>query len=423
MSISDAHQFEPEPSSAFIWVWLPDASEPVPAGRVDQVGESLVFRYGERYLKRDDAISLYEPELPLRAREHVPDDRIHGCLLDAGPDSWGQRVILHRRLGRDIKDTSDLRPLTYLTAAGSDRIGGLDFQSSATDYVPRLTETTTLDELTEAAQRVEAGIPLTPALSDALLRGTSIGGARPKALLDDDNRHLIAKFSSTTDRLPVIQGEFVAMRLAKLAGLDVANVRLTESMGKHVLLVERFDRLPGHRRRLMVSALTVLGLGEYGARYASYADLARIIRERFTSPDATLRELFSRITFNILTSNTDDHARNQAAFWNGRELTLTPAYDICPQLRSGETEQAMAIGEDGWRYSQVAGCVERAATYHLSTREAQAIVNNQQSVIETRWTGVCDEAQLTYAQREGLYGKQFLNPFALQTSHTHALRR
>jgi len=411
-----------QPSEGIVWVWLPDATEPVPAGRVDQFGESLVFRYGERYLERENRIALYEPELPLRSGEHVPEGRIHGCLLDAGPDSWGQRVIVHRRLGRGAGDTSDLSPLTYLMAAGSDRIGALDFQASATEYVPRSAGSASLDELVEAAQRVQDGVPLSPTLAEALLRGTSIGGARPKALLDDGGRRLIAKFSSTTDTFPVVQGELIAMRLAKLAGLDVANVELTESMGKHVLLVERFDRPPAGRRRLMVSALTILGLGENGGRYASYADLARIIRGRFTSPDATLRELFSRITFNILVSNTDDHARNQAAFWDGRELTLTPAYDICPYPRSGEVEQVMAIGEDGWRYSQVAGCVARAATYHLGRDDAQAIVDEQQSVIETHWEEVCDEAQLTQAQREDLWGKQFLNPFALQASHTRVLR-
>jgi serine/threonine-protein kinase HipA len=379
----------------------------------------LVFRYGRRYLEREDRISLYEPELPLRSGEHVPEGRIHGCLLDAGPDSWGQRVILHRRFGQGASSSVDLSPLTYLTAAGSDRIGALDFQASATEYVPRTAESASLGDLMAAAQQVQDGLPLTPSLAEALLRGTSIGGARPKVLLDDGERHLIAKFSSTTDPYPVVQGEFIAMRLAKLAGLDVASVELAESTGKRVLLVERFDRLPGGRRRAMVSALTILGLGENGGRYASYADLARIIRQHFTDPDATLRELFSRITFNILTSNTDDHARNQAAFWDGKRLTLTPAFDICPQLRSGgESEQIMAIGEDGWRYSQLAGCVARSATYHLSKEEAQAIVDNQQSVIEAHWDDVCDEAGLTAVQRDDFWGKQVLNPFALQTSHT-----
>ena len=134
--------------------------------------------------------------------------------------------------------------------------------------------------------------------------------------------------------------------------------------------MSRFDRVPGTRqRRAVVSALTILELDELMARYASYADLAQIIRERFTDARASLRELFARITFNILTGNSDDHARNHAAFWDGEWLTLTPAYDICPQPRGGgETSQAMIIGADGFRMSQLAGCVERASTYLLTEK-------------------------------------------------------
>lgn len=408
-----------QPDRAYVWIWLPQATKPVPAGRVDQAGESLVFRYGRSYLARADRIPLYEPELPLREGEQVPRvGTVHGCIADAGPDSWGQRVILHRRSGQAAQDTTDLRLLTYLLSAGSDRIGALDFQESPSDYVPRRTDAVPLEELVQAAAAVEDGVPLTPALNEALLRGTSIGGARPKALLDDGARRLIAKFSSTTDAFPVVQGEFVATRLASLAGLNVAKVEMTESLGRKIMLVERFDRLPGDRRRAMVSALTILGLGEAGARYASYADLAHIVRSRFTDPDATLRELFARITFNVLTSNTDDHARNHAAFWDGAYLTLTPAYDVCPCPRSGgEAEQVMAIGEDGWRYSQLPGCVARAATYHLSRADAQEIVDHQIEAIEASWDDVCDEAGLTGAQRDALMGRQFINPFALLDSH------
>ncbi|HZI90589.1 MAG TPA: HipA domain-containing protein [Thermoleophilaceae bacterium] len=409
-----------QPETAFVWIWLSHATEPVVAGRVDQVGESLVFHYGRRYLERKDRISIYEPELPLVAGEQVPRvGKIHGCIADAGPDSWGQRVVLFRRLGHGDHDTTDLRQLTYLMAAGSDRIGALDFQKSATEYVSRKADAVPLEELVNAAQHVEDGVPLPPALSEALLRGTSIGGARPKALLDDGDRRLIAKFSSTGDTYPMVQGEFVAMRLAQLAGIRVANVEMTEALGKKIMLVERFDRLPGGQRRVMVSALTVLGLGEAGGRYASYADLAHIVRTRFTDPDPTLRDLFARITFNILTSNTDDHARNQAAFWDGELLTLTPAYDICPYPRAGgEAEQVMAIGEDGWRYSQVAGCVDRAAIYHLTRADAQEIVDHQIDVIKTHWDDVCDEAGLTQVERDTFRDRQFLNPFSLLDSHS-----
>lgn len=408
-----------QPDFGFVWIWLPGAADPVVAGRVDQVGESVVFRYGRSYLERPDAIAIYEPELPLIAGEQLPRvGTIHGSIADAGPDAWGQRVILHRRLGHASHDTSDLRPLTFLIAAGSDRIGALDFQESADEYVPRNVHAAPLELLANAAELVESGVPLPPALREALLRGTSIGGARPKALLDDGERKLIAKFSSTTDTFPVVQAEFIAMRLGQLAGLNVASVEMREVFGKKVMLVDRFDRPPAGGRRSMVSALTVLGLSVEGARYASYAELARLVRARFARADKTLRELFSRITFNILTSNTDDHAQNQAAFWDGTWLELTPAYDICPQPRGGgEAQQVMAIGEDGWRYSQVGGCVARAATYHLSRDAAREIVDRQIDVIERHWSDVCDEAGLTQVQRDALWRRQFLNPFALLDSH------
>lgn len=405
-----------EPTQAFVWTWLPDRTDPVVSGRLDRIGEAIVFTYGRSYLERDDALPLYLPELPLGAEPISPQGEVHGCIADAAPDSWGRRVILNKRVGSGANDTADLGLLTYLLDSGSDRIGALDFQESSTDYVARTAGSATLAELAESAGRVEAGIPLSDALDEALLRGSSIGGARPKALLDDGEQRLIAKFSSTTDPYRVVQAEFVAMRLAEIAGLDVARAEMAEAaLDKKALLIERFDRPGGGRRLAMVSALTLLGLDETGIRYASYANLADIIRARFAEPDRTLRELFSRITFNILTGNNDDHARNHAAFWDGETLKLTPAYDICPQPRAGnETRQVMDIGRDGWRMSQVAGCVERSKTYHLSPAQAREIIDHQINVITTNWSRVCDEAGLTKVEREGFWNRQFLNPYATE---------
>ncbi len=405
-----------ESQRAFVWIWLPGATNPVVAGRLDAVGELVTFTYGRSYLAREDRIALYLPELPLRRGPISPlAGDVAGCIADAAPDAWGRRVILNRMVGRDALDTTELGLLTYLLESGSDRIGALDFQRSASEYVARGTASATLTELAESAARVEQGIPLSPALDQALLHGTSVGGARPKALLSDGARGLIAKFSSTTDAYPLVKGEFVAMRLARMAGLNVAPVQLTQALGKDVLLIDRFDRLAGGGRRAMVSALTILGLDEVAARYASYAGLARLIRTWFTDPLSTLRELFSRITFNILTGNNDDHARNHAAFWDGTALTLTPAYDICPQPRAGgETAQVMAIGEDGYRMSQVAGCVARASTYLLSEPDAREIVDRQIDTIESHWADVCDQAALSEVDRAVFWRRQFLNPYAVE---------
>lgn len=405
-----------EPRRAFVWVWLPGARNPVVAGRLDLDGALIAFAYGQSYLAREERIALYLPELPLGRGLISPlVGDVAGCIADATPDAWGRRVILNHRVGQNARDTTDLSLLTYLLESGSDRIGALDFQASASEYIARGTAGATLAELADSAERVERGVPLSPELDQALLHGSSVGGARPKALLRDGPRRLIAKFGSTTDTYPVVKGELVAMELARRAGLDVASVELTHALGRDVLLIDRFDRPAGGGRRAMVSALTILGLDEVGARYASYADLAQTIRARFTDPVATLRELFSRIVFNILTGNNDDHARNHAAFWDGVALTLTPAYDICPQPRAGgEAAQLMAIGQDGYRMSRVAGCVARAFTYLLSEPQAREIVDRQIETIETDWAEVCDLAGLSEVDRAGFWRRQFLNPYATE---------
>ncbi len=400
--------------TAYVWVWLPGESAPVVAGRLDDRGPVASFTYGRSYLSRPDAVALYLPELPLKRGEINPiSGRVAGCIADAGPDAWGRRVIEHHR----AREATDVGILGYLLESGSDRIGALDFQDSPDEYRPRVSGQATLADLAEAAERVENGMRLTPALDRALLHGSSVGGARPKALLADRSRPMIAKFSSGADSYPVVKAEYVAMELARRAGLAVAGVDIREVLGKDVLLVDRFDRTPDGGRRIMVSALTILelhGADAMAGRYATYTDLAFHVRARFTQADATLRELFSRITFNILVGNTDDHARNHAAFWNGDELTLTAAYDICPQARTGgEAAQAMAFGEDNDRMSQVVRCVAHASTYHLSAVEAKEIVDHQIAVINDEWTEACDRAALSAVDRERLWGRQFLNPYAL----------
>jgi len=402
--------------TAYIWTWLPGNTEPVVAGRLDKDGEIYVFTYGRSYLDRDASIAIYLPELPLIYETIRPSGgEIAGCLEDAAPDSWGRRVILNRIAGGNADDVAGLDIMSCLLLSGSDRIGALDVQESPTQYTPRSIDHATLDELVDSARRVEEGIPLTPDLDAALLHGTSIGGARPKALLRDGDRQLIAKFSSSTDTFAVVKGEFLAMELARLAGLHTATVELTRARGKDVLLVDRFDR-PGHSsRRAMVSAATVIGTTGIAAIHGSYAMLADQIRARFTNPNSTLHELFGRITFNILIGNTDDHARNQAAFWDGSMLTLTPAYDVCPYLRSGgEATQAMAIGADGYRLSQVAGVINRSTTYHLDRGKATEIVIRQIAVIEDNWDEVCDRASLTEVDKDLFRRGAVLHPYALE---------
>jgi hypothetical protein len=319
------------------------------AGRLFRDRDTLTFNYGRSYLARGDAIALYLPELPLEAGAITPEPGLNmaGCLRDGAPDAWGRRVILNRTFGirgegggKDV-DIGAIDELTYLLESGSDRIGALDFQVSPTAYAPRTAKAATLEELLTAAEKVEHGIPLSPELDQALYHGSSLGGARPKA---------------------------------------------------------------------MVSALTLFGLDEMMARYSSYADLAQIIRHRFTQPKDTLRELFGRLVFNILCGNTDDHARNHAAFWDGEALTLTPAYDICPQSRTGnEASQAMLITGTN-RRTALATCIEAAPNFLLNKQSASQIIGDMLATVRTEWEPTCDEAGLSAMDRNFFWGRIVFNP-------------
>lgn len=402
-------------TEAFVWIWLPSTTEPVVAGKLTRQGSSLIFSYSQSYLARDNVISIFDPELPLKsgALPLLPGMHIPSCLRDAAPDAWGRRVIINKLLGRQGKnaDVTQLDELTYLLESGSDRIGALDFQASPTVYEPRSVVNTSLEELLEATECVLRGQQLSPELYAALNHGTSIGGARPKALVEDHNIQYIAKFSASTDLYAVVKAEFIAMRLGSLCGLNVATVSLTQAANKDVLLIERFDRVD-EQRKCLVSALTLLELDEMMARYASYENLAEIIRYRFTNASATLRELFGRITFNILTGNTDDHARNHAAFWDGQMLTLTPAYDLCPQNRTGnEASQAMLIAGNN-RLSKLSVCLDAAHIYMLSEKEALAIIEKQLLTIGTQWRSLCEQTKLSEIDQKLMFGRQFLNHFA-----------
>ena len=406
-------------SCAYVWVWLPNASEPVVAGILQKDGQQLVFNYGRSYLARTDAISLYAPEQPLQTGKItlISGLSMPSSLRDASPDAWGRHVIANRKLGKKVTHSAnvELDELTYLLESGSDRIGALDFQLSPLIYLSRQAQQPALEELLTAAEMVDRGIPLTAELDQALLHGTSLGGARPKVLINDQGRKFIAKFSSSTDLYSVVKAEYIAMRLAHKLGLYVAGVQLRSALGKDVLLIERFDRVwqEDHwLRRPMVSALTIFELDEMMAAYASYEKLAEIIRYRFSDPKNTLQELFSRMVFNVLCGNTDDHARNHAAFWDGYQLSLTPAYDICPQARTGQTaSQAMFIhGSD--RSSQLATCLSAANTFMLSTQEAVVIINDQVVTIQKEWNETCDEANLSLMDRNLLWHPE------LCSSHT-----
>jgi len=183
------------------------------------------------------------------------------------------------------------------------------------------------------------------------------------------------------------------------------------------LLIERFDReqtKKGWERKSMLSALTLFELDEMRAIYASYENLAEIIRYRFKDAIGALKELFQRMTFNILVGNTDDHARNHAAFWDGHMLALTPAYDICPQNRSENiATQAMLIIKDNNK-SQIASCLDAAPNFLLTRKEALQFIENQIKAIVDNWNSICKLSKIHLVDKKLLASRQFLNLHAFE---------
>ena len=385
-------------SEAYVWIWLPGETRPVLCGKLRENAGELHFVYGKSYLARNNAIALDPREMPLEERVFFPRfGEMHSVIRDAAPDAWGRRVLLYR-LNKGI-----VTELDYLLNAGPDRIGALTVQASSNGYQVDESGNASIDQLVEAASLIETGQPLPVDLDAALMHGSSVGGARPKALLYDRPSSWIAKFSSTTDQYPVVRSEMAAMWLAGKCNIDVPATRLIQSMGKDVLLVERFDRIrseAGLQRRFMISGLTALQLHETESRLASYLDLTGFIRRYTKEADLDAVQLFRRMLFNILIGNNDDHARNHAFFWDGMHYQLTPAYDICPMLRSGLTaNQAMVVGKEG-RLSTLKNAQSEAGLFGVSWEMAEIVKAELIDTINTRWAEAADVAGLTGVQSE-----------------------
>ena len=401
----------------YVWTWLPGSTDPVPAGVLERRGGSvdLSFRYGEQYRERLNAVPLYN--MPIDGptwHEASHNLKMPAAIRDASPDSWGRRVIL-QRLDPASDDTEDLDEVTYLLQSGSNRLGAVDFQTSAREYEARV-ETAKLDQLLEAAELVQKGMKLPGYLERALLYGTAIGGARPKALLDDDGRQLIAKFSTSTDTYDVVGAEAASIYIARKLGIPVTDAQVVTSMGRKVLLLERFDRGPEGTRRPVVSGLTILNLPEQWVPSGSYPDLLDKLLQQSASAKGLGKGIFRRAAFNIAIGNTDDHLRNHAAFWDGTHLELTPAYDLSPVFRSGETaSQALALNRDGDRTSSLETLVNAAADYRLDKGTARNIAEEVTDAIATHWEDAVEFAEMTTADQDLMWGRMFLNPGSVRS--------
>ena len=396
-------------SEAYIWIWLPGEHQPVVCGKLEARQHIYSFIYGKSYLERSNAMALDPYELPLHEKVFSPSfGETHSVIRDAAPDAWGRRVLTYTSGGQALSE------LDYLLLAGRDRIGALDVRLEASEYMTSQTHPrASIEDLMNAAEKIETGQPLPESLGNALLHGSSVGGARPKSLLEDENNKWIAKFSSSTDHYPVVRSEYAAMWLAEKCGINIPDIKRMKILGKDVLLVKRFDRERVNsqwHRRFLISGLTALRLHETEATLASYPELASFIRRSGNLFQDDAKQLFRRMIFNILIGNTDDHARNHAFFWNGNYYTLTPAYDICPSLRAGQSaNQAMVIGRDG-RQSTVRNALSRPEQFALTLLEATAIQQEITEIIKSRWNEAADLAGLSDHESKLLKQSTILSP-------------
>ncbi len=378
----------------FVFMQLPFGLEVVPCGRFRseaQLGvEAGKFTYLPEYLARAGAVAIDPFELPLRKGTFTTTrlKGIFGALRDASPDAWGRRVIEH------ALRVSELSEVQYLLNSPEDRIGALSFSKNEHPPAPvqRFNQTLQLAQLVGLAEQIHEGAsPESIAQSaDLLSPGTSLGGARPKNVVEDDEGLWVAKFPLKTDRWnsPVVEAAMLS--LGARAGLKVARHRVQRVGTKAVLLVRRFDRERtegGYLRTRMVSGLTVLQ-AEDGAtdRLAwSYPRLAEELRRWCRDARVHQQELFRRMAFNALISNSDDHPRNHALIAPGSDWLLSPAYDLTPSPTvSQERRLAMQIGSHGVAATRK-NLLSVARRFDFSAEEATAEIDRIQDCVQRHW--------------------------------------
>jgi serine/threonine-protein kinase HipA len=243
-----------------------------------------------------------------------------------------------------------------------------------------------------------------------MLLGTSMGGARPKAVVEHEQDLWLAKFTRQDDRWNHPHVEHGLLKLAEACNLTVADSKITTVAGRDVLLVHRFDRdrtESGYRRYRMVSALTLLQIDENptARRDWSYILLADEIRRASAEPAADLRELFGRMCFNAAVSNLDDHPRNHAVFAKERGWRLSPAFDLTPSpvIAIDRRDLAMTCGQFD-RYANRKNLLSEHGRFLLSKTQATVLLDGIVETVRSRWRPTMRRAGVSEADCEAIAG-------------------
>lgn len=362
------------------------------------------FSFDNEWLAKYGDIFLSDDLQNYTGTQYTRSERdIFACFSDALPDRWG-RVLLNRR--EQIAAADEKRTVRRLTSfdylMGVDdtsRMGGFRFADTragkfinfeASLRVPPLAN---VRELMHAAHEIEASeekhlLPSKKWLAQLLHPGTSLGGARPKAsVIDEDGSQTVAKFPSRKDDYDVAQWEHFCHVMGRKAGLNVAETRTIDGDKYHILLSKRFDRTTDGKRIHFASALTLLGLtdGDNETTGYGYTDIVDFIVQHGCNVEQNLEELYRRVAFYIIVGNSDDHFRNHGFLLTRKGWELSPAYDINPTL-SGS--QSLLINRNTSE-SNIDILLESAGDYMLSSAKAQGIIDNVRDAMKS-W---CNEAR------------------------------
>lgn len=331
-------------------VWLT-----LPTGKILKIGELAVkepdirgalqgqFRYTREYLENPESFSLDPLHLPLDAQSFDadrPHSGVHGVFEDSLPDDWGRKLMARRhKLGR-----AEQRVPHLLQLLGDQGVGALTYMergkpSPLSTGVPckHLAE---LALLAEKFEKDPSNIA-NEELSMLFQAGSSPGGARPKALVADNNGAYLAKFASTRDQLDIVSLEAAAMELARKSGIKTAESSLFDLGSRNCLLVKRFDINTAGGRNHQISMQSLLKADGY--YNTGYRDMAEVIKHISAAPQQDLRRLYKQMVFNAMIGNTDDHLKNFCMLHSDEGWRLSPAFDLVPNIGFNQ-EHVLCIG-------------------------------------------------------------------------------
>jgi serine/threonine-protein kinase HipA len=379
--------------------------------------EIFSFEYAESWVNNQNPILFLDPNLGFyKGKQYVLElNNNFGIFLDSSPDRWGRLLMRRREAWQAKQEGRDERVLFesdfLLGVFDGHRIGGVRFKLHEdgpfmNDQKKMATPPwTSLRELEHASLQLEHDDAIDNPnyaqwLSVLIDPGSSLGGARPKASVIDDRGHLwIAKFPSTRDEKNTGAWEMVLHELAKACGIDVSEARLQKFSGKHhTFLSKRFDRTNDNRRIHFASAMTLLGLQD-GADHlegVGYLDLVGFIIQHSPEAKEDLEQLWRRMLFNILVSNTDDHMRNHGFILKDNGWRLSPAYDMNPnEMGNGLTLNISENSND----LDISLALKTAYLYQLKSDNAESILQQMHQEI-SNWPSVAKKFGITNSEIE-----------------------